>query len=73
MQLLDPQASDSLLSTMSTTVSETLTEQRDRILQEFSLDNKSGALARLVVELSDQHAQASGSLADVKVLTASAV
>jgi hypothetical protein len=64
MQLLDPQASDSLLSTMSTTVSMTLTEQRDRILQEFSLDNKSGALARLVAELSDQHAQASGSLAE---------
>ena len=44
MQLLDPKASDSLLSTMRTTFSMTLTEQRDRILQEFSLDNKSGAL-----------------------------
>ena len=64
MQVLDPQASDGLLSTIGATVAETLSEQRERILREFSLDNKEGALSRLVSELSDQHAQASGSLAE---------
>jgi hypothetical protein len=42
MQMLDPQASDGLLSTISAAVALTLTEQRDRILEEFSLDNKAG-------------------------------
>jgi hypothetical protein len=64
MQMLDPQASDGLRSTISAAVALTLTEQRDRILEEFSLDNKAGALSRLVAELNHQHAQASGSLAE---------
>ena len=49
---------------MSATIGLTLTEQRNRILEEFSLDNKAGALSRLVAELNEQHAQASGSLTE---------
>lgn len=64
MRLLDPQAANGLLSAIGAAVGATLTEQRERILQEFSLDNKEGALSRLVAELSDQHAQASESLAE---------
>lgn len=64
MQVLHPQASDGLLSTIGAAVSTTLSDQRERILHEFSLDNKDGALSRLVAELNQQHAQASGSLAE---------
>ncbi len=64
MQLLDPEASNGLLTTMTAAVGSTLTEQRNRILDEFSLDNKAGALSRLVAELSAQQAQVSGSLAE---------
>lgn len=64
MRILDPQASDGLLSAVGAAVNATLNDQRERILHEFSLDNKAGALSRLVAELSDQHAQASGSLAE---------
>lgn len=64
MQVLDPRASDGLPSTLAATVTAAVVEQRERILREFSLDNKGGALSRLVLELTDQHAQASGSLAE---------
>jgi gas vesicle protein len=64
MQLLDPEASDGLLATLSAAIGSTLAEQRNRILEEFSLDNKAGALSRLVAELNEQHAQASGSLTE---------
>ena len=37
------------------TVDVQLTQQRDQVLKEFSLDNKDGALARLVGELSTKH------------------
>lgn len=62
MKVLDPDSSDGLLHTLTGAVADTLTAQRERILSEFSLDNKSGALARLVAELSDKHGEVSAAL-----------
>jgi hypothetical protein len=55
MKVLDPQQSDGLLTTLRKTVDDQLTSQRDRLLNEFSLDNKDGALARLLGELTANH------------------
>lgn len=64
MQVLDPQASDGLLTSIGQAVAATLAEQRERILREFSLDNREGALSRLVAEIRAGQSQASGSLAE---------
>jgi hypothetical protein len=55
MKVLDPQQSDGLLTTLRKNVEEQLTRQRDHLLNEFSLDNKEGALARLLGELTTNH------------------
>ena len=43
-------------------VDDQLTQQRDHVLKEFSLDNKDGALARLVSELTTNHGDLSKDL-----------
>jgi hypothetical protein len=53
--MLDPHQSDGLLATLRALVEAQLTKQRDQLVNEFSLDNKEGALARLVQELSTNH------------------
>ncbi len=55
MKQLDPQQSQGLLAVLKQTVDTQLCQQRDQVLKEFSLDNKNGALARLVGELSTKH------------------
>jgi hypothetical protein len=55
MRVLDPQQSDGLLTTLRKNVEDQLTRQRDHLLNEFSLDNKEGALARLLGELTTNH------------------
>jgi hypothetical protein len=55
MKQLDPQQSQGLLAVLKQTVDGQLTQQRDQVLKEFSLDNKDGALARLVGEISAKH------------------
>lgn len=55
MRILDPQQSDGLLSTLRKSVEDQLNRQRDHLLKEFSLDNKDGALSRLVQELTTSH------------------
>ena len=62
MKVLDPQQSDGLLTTLRNSVDEQLTRQRDRLLKEFSLDNKDGALARLLCELTNNHGDVSKAL-----------
>jgi hypothetical protein len=57
MKLLDPRESEGLLSTMAQTLEERLTAQRNQVLREFSLDNKEGALARMITELTGSHGQ----------------
>ncbi len=62
MRQLDPEQSKGLLATIRGTVEGQLTQQRDQVLKEFSLDNKQGALARLVGELTAKHGDLSQDL-----------
>ncbi|HEY3394234.1 MAG TPA: hypothetical protein VGK58_16090 [Lacipirellulaceae bacterium] len=55
MKVLDPRQSDGLLTTLQKIVEVQLTQQRDHLVNEFSLNNKEGALARLVCELTKSH------------------
>ncbi len=55
MKLLDPRQSDGLLTSLGKTVDDQLTQQRDHLLKEFSLDNKEGALCRLITQLTSNH------------------
>jgi hypothetical protein len=55
MKMLDPQQSDGLLTCLKKTVDDQLTTQRDHLLKQFSLDNKDGALARLITQLTANH------------------
>jgi hypothetical protein len=50
-RMLDPQESQGLLAVLRGTVEEELKTQRERVLAEFSLDNKVGALSRFIDEL----------------------
>jgi hypothetical protein len=56
-KLLDPQESQGLLGALRQTLDEELAAQREKVLAEFSLDNKQGALARLVEELTESQGQ----------------
>lgn len=62
MRQLDPEQSSGLLSRLQKSVDLQLTEQRDQVLREFSLDNQEGALARLVRELTGKHGDLSKDL-----------
>jgi gas vesicle protein len=64
LKLLDPNQSRGLLQALREMVEGQLTAQRNHVLREFSLDNKEGALARLVGELSNNHGQIAKSLGD---------
>lgn len=55
MKMLDPNASTGLLAALRQNVDDALKQQRDRILQQFSLDDGQSALSRLVRELTDTH------------------
>lgn len=54
-RLLAPEESNGLLAALRETVNQELLQQRQRVLDEFSLDNKTGALSRLVTELTDSN------------------
>lgn len=64
MKLLDPEETSGFLTALAGTVEKTLDNQRERILREFSLDNKEGALSRLVVELVEHHGKVGEALQD---------
>lgn len=55
MKQLDPEQADGLLASLRNTVESQLAHQREQVLNEFSLDNKEGALKRLVDELTTKH------------------
>lgn len=55
--LLDPSSPGGFLNTLTQTLGTELTSQRERIIKEFSLDNKDGALCHLVSELSERHGE----------------
>ncbi len=56
-KMLDPEQSDGLLASLRGSLDEQLTVQRRQILDQFSLDNKDGALTRLVGELKENHGE----------------
>lgn len=57
MERLSPDDSKGIVKALSETTAGALEQQRERILREFSLDNREGALARLVAELTERHGQ----------------
>jgi gas vesicle protein len=62
MRLLDPNESDSLAQTIRHSAEEALESERERILTEFSLDNKESALSRMVTELTENNGRLTGDL-----------
>jgi hypothetical protein len=62
MKMLDPRESEGLLQALSQTLETQLGAQRQHVLREFSLDNKEGALARMIGELTNNHGQLSEAL-----------
>ena len=57
VRLLSPDESNEFLKALHAAVSKELEGQRTQVLREFSLDNKEGALSRLVGELTDKNGQ----------------
>lgn len=57
MQTLHPEAADGVISALTTATEKALADQRERVLGEFSLDNETGALSRLVGELKKNHGE----------------
>ena len=64
MQLLDPEGSDGLTAELRTIVEERLHEQRQRLLEQFSLDTEEGALCRFLGELRKHYDGVSGDLSE---------
>ena len=55
VRALDPANAEGVVAGLGRSVEEALATQRERLLREFSLDNREGALARLVGELTQSH------------------
>ncbi|MCA9042261.1 MAG: hypothetical protein KDA65_18050 [Planctomycetaceae bacterium] len=64
MKMLNPEQSTGLLAILRQTMEEQLQQQREHVLGQFSLDNKEGALARFIDELTDKQGQLSEKLHD---------
>lgn len=62
MNLLDPDESTGLVQAVRSSAEEVLHAQRERILAEFSLDNKDSALNKMVAELTKENGRLSGDL-----------
>lgn len=62
MKLLSPDEGRGLLSAMKETLEFQLNAQRDHVLQQFSLDNREGALCRFLGELADRQGDMSDKL-----------
>jgi hypothetical protein len=62
LKLLTPDESRGLLKALHDTFDEQLKQQRERILDEFSLNNKSSALCRFIEEVGSQHGKLTGDL-----------
>jgi hypothetical protein len=62
LKWLSPDESRGLLAAVRGAVEEQLAQQREHVLRQFSLDNKDGALTRLLQELSERNGQMTGQL-----------
>lgn len=61
-RLLTPHESNALLTALQQTVNDLVAGHLSRVLHEFSLDNREGALARLIEEISARNSRLSGDL-----------
>ena len=57
MHKLDPKSTDGLINLLVKSTEGTLSDQRELILREFSLDNSEGALNRMVGKLTKNHGE----------------
>ncbi len=64
LQWLNPDQSRGLLAALRGTMDEQLTAQREQVLKQFSLDNKEGALARFIQELTERQGELTTELQD---------
>lgn len=64
MKLLRPGESNNLIQMVRASAEEVIQAEHGRILSEFSLDNKSGALCRLLTELAGENGRFQGNLAE---------
>lgn len=62
MRMLSPSESTGVLAAFRETLAVQLTQQRETVLREFSLDNSDGALCRLVSQLTERHGKLSDAL-----------
>jgi hypothetical protein len=62
MKLLDPARSHGLLASLKSTLDEQLTQQREHVLSQFSLDNREGALVKFITELDEHRSKLSTNL-----------
>ena len=62
LKWLNPDQSQGLLSALRETLDMQLQVQREHVLSQFSLDNKEGALARFILELTDNQGKLSNLL-----------
>ncbi len=63
-KLLSPSESQGLLQMLGTSMATQLKSQSEVVLRQFSLDNKDGALARLVAEMTEKQGQFTKDLGD---------
>lgn len=64
IQWLNPDKSRGLLAELNKTLAEQLQDQRDKVVKQFSLDNKEGALCRFLDELAGRQGTLSKDLKD---------
>jgi hypothetical protein len=64
MKILDPAEADGLVATLRLSVGEVLRGEREKILSQFSLDDKQSAISRLVVELAGNNNNLQEALTD---------
>ena len=62
MRTLDPDSTSGLVTQLAKSTEGTLDAQREKILVEFSLNNKEVALSRLVSELKESHGEVGDAL-----------
>lgn len=62
MNILDPQQSGGIVAAIRQSAESVLQAESDRVLAEFSLDNKQGAMCRMIDELTEKNGKFTGDL-----------
>lgn len=63
LRILSPTQTDGLLATLAKTIEGALTDQREKIVGEFSMNQENSALARLIREITDKNGKLKEELA----------